>query len=319
MNFARNSAIFALVVVCGGCALTQKYPDRQIQLIEPFGAGSGVDVVARVVAARLADHLAQPVAVENKTGGGGTVAAAYVAKSLPDGYTLLVSSSAQAYSAALLTNLPYNPLTDFVPVAPLSSQPYVLVVGQSAGVKTVGELVALVKAKPGELKFGSAGVGTGTHLGAEKFNLETGISAIHVPMTPAQAIAETIAGRITYWLAPISLAAAPIREGKLLPLGVSSRYRSSVLPNVPTLAEAGVSGFDFTIWYGIWAPSHTPPDVVDQLAREIARVVASPDVRASFAKGGAEQMLLTQKEFTQFIVTETENASRIIRAARIKP
>ena len=319
MNFARNPAIFALVVVGAGCALTQKYPDRPIQLIEPFGSGSGVDVVARVVAPRLADLLSQPVTVENRIGGGGTVAAAFVAKSLPDGYTLLVSSSAQAYSAALLTNLPYKPLMDFVPVAPLSSQPYVLVVGKFAGVKTVGELVALVKAKPGELRFGSAGAGTGTHLGAEKFNLETGINAIHVPMTPAQAISETIVGRITYWLAPISLAAVPIREGKLLALGVSSKSRSGVLPDVPTLAEAGVPGFDFTIWYGVWAPAHTPPQVVDKLAREITRSVGSPDVRAALAKSGAEQMILTQEEFAQFIVTETESASRIIRAARITP
>ena len=200
--------------------------------------------------------------VENIPGAGATAGPAQVAKSPADGYTLLINTSAQAYSAALLKNLPYDPLKDFIPIAPLTSQPYVLVAGKPAGVTTVGELIAAAKAKPGELKFGSTGVGTGTHLGVEKFNLAAGIKAVHVPPRPTDAIADvianTIAGRTTYMMAPISLALSPIRDGKLVALGVSTARRSTLLPEVPTIAEAGVAGFDFPIWYGIWAPAGTP-------------------------------------------------------------
>ncbi|TMH85768.1 MAG: tripartite tricarboxylate transporter substrate binding protein [Betaproteobacteria bacterium] len=237
----------------------------------------------------------------------------------PDGYTLLANSSAHTYGAELLTNHAYDPLKDFIPIAPLAKQPFVLVVGKSAGVKTVGELIAAAKAKPGEFKFSSAGVGTATHLGVEKFNLETGIKAIHVPLTPTQAITDTIAGRITYWMSPISLALPQIREGRLMGLGVSSAQRSSILPEVPTLGEAGVSGFDFTIWYGIWAPVGTPARVVNKLAKSVARAVAEPDVRERLAKNGADPMSMTQTEFVHFVATEHESAARVIRAAGIKP
>jgi len=232
---------------------------------------------------------------------------------------LLANSSAHTYGAELLTNHAYDPLKDFIPIAPLAKQPFVLVVGKSAGVKTVGELIAAAKAKPGEFKFSSAGVGTATHLGVEKFNLETGIKAIHVPLTPTQAITDTIAGRITYWMSPISLALPQIREGRLMGLGVSSAQRSSILPEVPTLGEAGVSGFDFTIWYGIWAPVGTPARVVNKLAKSVARAVAEPDVRERLAKNGADPMSMTQTEFVHFVATEHESAARVIRAAGIKP
>ena len=221
-----------------------------MRLIEPFGAGGGPDLLARALAQQLSELWGQAVTVENIPGAGATAGPAQVAKSPPDGYTLLVNTSAQAYSAALSKNLPYDPLKDFIPIAPLTSQPYVLVAGKPAGVTTVGELIAAAKAKPGELKFGSTGVGTGTHLGLEKFNLAAGIKAVHVParaetMRSPTSIAGTIAGRTTYMMAPISLALPQIRDGRLLALGVSSARRSSLLPEVPTIAEAGVAGFDF--------------------------------------------------------------------------
>src|SRR5213592_1170056 len=210
MKAARLLAVFTVGAFSAACAFFQGYPAKSVRVIEPFGAGSGVDVVTRAVTGKLSEVLGQPVTVENHAGAGGTVGPALVAKSPLDGYTLLANSSAHTYGAELLTNLAYDPLKDFIPIAPLASQPFVLVVGKSAGVRTIGELIVAAKTKPGEFKFGSAGVGTATHLGAEKFNLDAGMKAIRGPMAPWQAISETVAGRITDWLWRISLALPPI-------------------------------------------------------------------------------------------------------------
>ena len=252
-----------------------------------------------------------------------TAGPALVAKSPADGYTLLVNTSAQAYSAALVKNLPYDPLKDFIAVAPMTSQPYVLVSGKSAGITTVRELIAAAKANPGRMKFGSTGIGTGTHLGIEKFNLEAGIKAVHVPPRPGEAItdtiANTVAGRTTYLMAPIQLALVDIRAGRLRALGVTTKKRSSLLPEVPTIAEAGVSGFDYPIWYGVWMPAGTPDGVVDKLAKDIARALATPDLRDWLVKHGGDPMSMTQPEFARFVVSESESAARIAKAAGIKP
>jgi tripartite-type tricarboxylate transporter receptor subunit TctC len=291
-------------------------------MIEPFGAGGGPDLIARAISPKLSELWGQPVTVENHPGAGSTTAPALVAKSQADGYALLVNTSAQAYSAVLVKNLPYDPLKDFIAVAPLTSQPYVLVSGKSSGITSVGELIAAAKAKRGELKFGSTGVGTGTHLGLVKFNLQAGIEAVHVPPRPGDAItdviANAVAGRTTYMMAPIGLALADIRAGNLRALGVTTQKRSSLLPDVPTIAEAGVPGFDYPIWYGVWVPAGTPAHVVDKLAKDIARALAAPDVRDRLAKHGADPMSMTQPEFARFVVSESENAARIARAAGIK-
>jgi len=260
------------------------------------------------------------VTVENHPGAGSTTAPALVAKLPADGYTLLVNTSAQAYSAALLKNLPYDPLKDFIPVAPLTSQPYVLVAGTSSGIASVRDLIAAAKAKPGALKFGSAGIGTGTHLGAEKFNLATGIKAVHVPgNTTPEAIADTVTGRTTYLITPISYALADIRAGRLRALGVTTNTRSLLLPEVPTIAEGGVTGFDYPIWYGVWVRAGTPSGVVDKLAKDIARVLAAPDMRHWLAKHGADRMSMTQPEFARFVLKESEKAEHIIKAAEVQP
>jgi len=302
---------------------SQDYPTKAVRLIEPFGTGGGPDLVSRALAQKLTELWGQPVTVENVPGAGATAGPAQVAKSPADGYTLLVNTSAQAYSAALRKNLPYDPLKDFIPVAPLTSQPYVLVTGKLSGITTVGELVAAAKAKPGLLKFGSTGVGTGSHLGIEKFNLAAGIKAVHVPARPDEAIADTIAntvaGRTDYLLAPIQLAEVDIRAGRLRPLGVSTMKRSSLLPEVPTIAEAGVAGFDYRIWYGVWTPGGTPARVVDKLAKDIAGALATPDLGEWLAKHGADPMSMSQPEFARFVLSESESATRIVEAAGIKP
>ncbi len=304
-------------------ATAQAYPSKPVRIIEPFGAGGGPDLLARALAPKLSELWGQPVSVENHPGAGATAAPALVAKSPADGYTLLINTSAQAYSAVLSKNLPYDPLKDFIPIAALTSQPYVLVAGKSAGVTTIGELVAAAKAKPGELKFDSAGIGTGTHVGVEKFNQAAGIKALHVPALPtdsnADTIANAIAGRTKYYMAPISLALSAIRDGRLVALGVSTARRSTLLPEVPTIAEAGVAGFDFPIWYGIWAPARTPATVVDKLAKDIGRALAGPDLRDWLAKHGADLMSMTQPEFAKFVQSESESAAQLIRAAGIRP
>jgi tripartite-type tricarboxylate transporter receptor subunit TctC len=319
----KRFLLLFLLSISNGVTFAQDYPTRPVHIIEPFGAGGGPDVVARAISPKLSELWGQPVTVENHPGKGSTEAPALVAKSPPDGYTLLVSTSAQAYNAAFVRTLPYDPLKDFIPVAPLTSQPYVLVAGKSSGITSVNELIAAAKAKPGELKFGSTGVGTGTHLGIEKFNVEAGIRAAHVPAQPGDAItnviANTIAGRTTYMMAPIPLALADIRAGNLRALGVTTKQRSSLLPEVPTIAEAGVSGFDYPIWYGVWVPAGTPAGVVDKLARDIARVLATQHVRDELAKHGADPMSMTQPEFARFVQNENESAARIIKAAGIKP
>jgi tripartite-type tricarboxylate transporter receptor subunit TctC len=298
------------------------YPTNVVRIIEPFGPGSGPEVIATAVGRKLAELWGQPVTVENHPGAGSTAASAMVADSPADGYTLLVHTNAHAYSGKLVTNLPFDPVADFIPVAALTTQSYVLVVGETTDLATVGALIAAAKAKPGELRFASTGVGTGTHLGIEKFNLAAGINATHVPARGSDAIADTIAstiaGRTDYLLSPIPTTLPHIRAGRLLPLGVSGARRSSVLPDVPTVAQAGVPGFDFPFWYGIWAPAATPAGVVQKLARDIARAVSDPAVRASLVNHGGEPMRMTQPEFTRFVLSESESAARIIEAAGIK-
>jgi tripartite-type tricarboxylate transporter receptor subunit TctC len=300
----------------------QAYPAKPVRIIDPFGAGGGPDLLARALATKLSELWGQPVKVENHPGAGATTGPALVAKSPADGYTLLINTSAQAYSAALSKNLSYDPLKDFIPVASLTNQPYVLVAGKPAGITTVRELIAAAKLKPGELKFGSAGPGTGTHLGIVKFNFEAGIKVVDVPPQPTDAIADvlaaTIEGRTTYMLAPISITLIPIRADRLIPLGVTTARRSAMLPEVPTIAEAGVAGFDFPIWYGIWAPAGTPTGVVNKLSNDIARVLAGPDLRDWIAKHGGEPMSMTQPEFARFVQSESEGAARLVTAAGIK-
>jgi tripartite-type tricarboxylate transporter receptor subunit TctC len=300
-------------------ASTGDFPTNAVRIVEPFGMGGGPDLLARALAPELSKLWRQPVTVENHPGAGATAAPGLVAKSPADGYTLLLNTSSQAYSAVLSKTLPYDPLNDFVPTASLTSQPYLLVAGKPAGVKSVGELVAAAKAKPGQLRFASTGVGTATHLGAVKFNLVTGIEAMDVLPRPNDAIADvltgTIDGRTTYMFAPISITLAPIRDGKLIPLGVSTAQRSILLPDVPTIAEAGVTGFDFPFWYGMWVPAGTPARVVDKLSKDIARALAEPDMREWLANHGALPMNMTQPEFARFVRSESESAARLIKSA----
>jgi len=319
MKSSRLALLVVLSMSWVAAAHGQGYPNKPVHVIVSFTAGSATDILARTYGQKLSEMWSQPVLVENRPGAGGTIGAGVVAKSPTDGYTLLVNSAAQAYNPSIYSNLPFDTVKDFVDIAALGGQPNVLVVAPSSGVKTVAELIALAKQKPGLLNFGSAGTGSGTHINGEKFKLAAGIDVVHIPYkgTP-EALTDTIAGRVTYFFSPISAALPFVRDGKLVALAVSTAKRSSVLPNVPTVAESGLPGFDYSLWVGLFAPAGTPPGVIDKIARDVSTVAQSPDVKERFATLGAEPMPMTPQEFTRFVQTEIDESAKVIKAAGIK-
>ena len=316
----RLFAGFALGLLWAPLAFSQAYPNRPVHIVVPFTPGSATDTLARTYGQKLSEIWNQPVVVENKPGAGGTIGAAFVAKSTPDGYTLLVHSAAQAYNPSIYATLTYDTVKDFVDIAALGGQPNVLVVAPSLGVKSMAELIALAKKKPGELNYASAGSGSGTHINGEKFKLAAGIDVVHVPYkgTP-EALTDTMTGRVTYYFAPISAALPFVREGKLVALAVSTAKRASALPNVPTVAESGLPGFDYSLWVGIFAPAGTPPEVVDKIARDVRSAAQAADVKERFTTLGAEPMPMTPAEFNQFVDGEITESAKVIKAAGIKP
>ncbi|MFO1315700.1 MAG: tripartite tricarboxylate transporter substrate binding protein [Burkholderiales bacterium] len=314
----RHIAMVALAF-CATAALGQGYPNKPVRVVVPFTAGSATDILGRTVGQKLSEMWGQPVVIENRPGAGGTIGAGIVAKSPPDGYTLLVHSAAQAVNAAIYPTLPYDTAKDFVEVATLGGQPNVLVVAPATGYKTVADLIADAKKKPGALNFASAGTGSGTHVNGEKFRLAAGIDVVHIPYkgTP-EALTDTMTGRVTYFFSPISAALPNIREGKLVALGVSTAKRSSALPNVPTVAESGLPGFDYNLWVGMFAPAGTPADVVDRINADVAKVLASQEVRDRLAALGAEPMVMSPAEFQKFMRAEIDDSAKVVKAAGIK-
>ena len=318
MRFLKIIAV-AAVAAWPAVAGAQAWPTRPVHVVVPFTAGSATDILARTYGQKLQEYWGQSVIIDNRPGAGGTIGTGLVAKSPPDGYTLLVHSAAYAVNPSIYPDLPFDTLKDFVEIAPLGGQPNVLVVAPSSGIKSVADLIAQAKAKPGAFNYASAGTGSGTHMNAEKFKLATGIDAVHVPYkgTP-EALTDTIAGRVTYFFSPISAALPQIREGKLVPLAVSSAQRSSLLKDVPTIAESGLPGFDYNLWVGLFAPAGLPPDLVSKIAKDVERALASPEIRERFASLGAEPMPMTPAEFRAFTRSDVETSAKIVKAANIK-
>ena len=300
-------------------AVGQDYPNKPVRIVVPFTAGSATDILARTLGQKLAELWAQQVIVDNRAGAGGTIGASLVAKAAPDGLTLMVHSAAHAVNPFIYPSLPYDTLKDFVQVVPLAGQPNVLVVSPASGYKTLADLVSDAKKKPGGLNFGSAGIGSGTHINGEKFKLAAAIDVAHIPYkgTP-EALTDTMAGRIAFFFSPISAALPHVREGKLVALGVSSGKRSSVLPNVPTIAESGLPGFDYNLWVALFAPAGTPPDVVDKINRDVNRVLREPEVRERMTALGAEAMPMSPAEFDKFMRSEMDEAAKVVKEAAIK-
>jgi tripartite-type tricarboxylate transporter receptor subunit TctC len=310
----------ALTVLAVSHAMAQGYPNKPIKFVVPFTAGSATDIVARTVGDAMSKSMGQPILIDNRVGAGGTIAAAMVAKSEPDGYTVFVPASGHVLNPSLYSNLGYDTIKDFTGVTTLAAIPNVLVVNPNKGWKTQADLIAAVKANPGKYNYASAGIGSGTHLNAEIFRLQAGLEALHVPYkgTP-DAMTNVIGGSNDWFFAPLASALPLIRDGKLQALSVSTKARASALPDVPTSIEAGLPNSDFTLWVGMIVPSATPAAVVNKLHDEALKALATPELKERMAKLNMEAFTMSPDEFNAYIKTEMETAARIAKAANLKP
>jgi len=303
-----------------GTVLAQDYPSKAIRLIIPLTPGSGADIAGRIVAHRMNEAWKQPVIVENRPGAGGQIGTSAVIKSEPDGYTLLVQSSSHAANPAIYKSLPYDPQKDMIDVAILGKTPYVMVTAASGPFKNLKILIETAKARPGEIPFASAGIGTSTHLAAEYVIDLAGIKMLHVPFKGSpDAMQDVLGGRTAFYMAPINAGMNLVKDGKLTALGVSTRTRADVLPGVPTIAEQGLPAYDMTLWFGMWAPAGTPSAVVQKLNAEVNSIVQQPEVREQFAKLGIQPVPMKTDEFARFVRDEIAVYRRIVQQANIQP
>jgi tripartite-type tricarboxylate transporter receptor subunit TctC len=312
-----------LALLIGWCALPacgQTYPNKPVRLIISFTPGSSIDIVGRAVAAKLQEIWGQPVVAENRPGAGGTVGSEFVLRSDPDGYTLLANSSAHVANPGIYKDMRYDTLRDFANLALLGGGPNVLMVSPDAGWKTLGDFVRAAKANPGKLNFASAGIGSGTHFNLEKLKIAAGVDVVHVPYkgTP-EAIGDTIAGRTCCYWAPLNAALPHVTGGKAMALAVSSAQRSPLLPNLPSVAEQGYPGFDYTLWLGLWGPAKIPADIAAKINKDVNAALATPELRAQLTKLGTVPGNLTIAQFTEFVKKELDETKKILDAAGIKP
>ena len=314
----RAGVAIALASIVTSAAAQAPAP-QTIRFVVPFTPGSGTDIVARAVAEAMSKSMGQTIIVENRPGAGGTIAAAAVARSEADGNTVLIPSSGHALNPAIYSNLGYDTLKDLAGVTPLAALANVLVVNPARGWKSVADLVSAAKAAPGKFNYASAGNGSATHLNAEKFRMQAGISAVHVAFkgTP-EALTEIIAGRLDWFFAPMVSALPMINDNRLLPLAVSTAKRSASLPQVPTTLEAGIAGSDYTFWVGMIVPARTPRAIVSRLHEEALKAMASSEVIERLGKAGAEPFTMSSDAFDAFIKSELETASKIAIAANLK-
>jgi tripartite-type tricarboxylate transporter receptor subunit TctC len=310
-----RTVTLALVAIASLPALAQqKFPTKPVRLVIGFSPGSATDITGRVLAPKLSDMWGQPVLIENRSGAGGTIATAIVAKATPDGHTLLLTSSSFAITAVLEKNLPYDALRDLRGVAQVGTTTGILAVAPSLGVKSAGELIALAKAKPGTILFGSAGTGSGIHFTTERFNMVAGIKVVHVPYKgQPEMILDIVTGRIQYGIPGLGSSLTFIKDGRLLPLAVATAKRSPLLPNVPTLAEV-LPGFERDAAHGVLAPARTPRPVVQQISRDIARVLEMPDVKERMQSIAFESAPASPEEYDRILHNQIELFTKIAKA-----
>jgi tripartite-type tricarboxylate transporter receptor subunit TctC len=303
-----------------GTAHADAYPDRPIKLIVPYPAGGSTDTVGRAIGAKLGEQLGQSVVIENKAGASGTIGAAIAAKSAPDGYTLLLAAGAHAVDEIIIPNLPYNLVRDFAPVSLVAKSGYLLVLNPSLPVNSVPELIALAKSKPGKLNFASTGKGSTPQLAALLFASMTDTKMTDIPYKgDSPALVDLVGGRVELAFMGISSASPHVKAGKLKALAVTTTNRTSAEPQLPTVAEAGVKGYEFSTWWGVVAPAGTPPDVVDKLSKALAKVVADPELKERFTGLGVDAEYLPPTQFGPFIQASIEKYAEIARTAGIKP
>jgi tripartite-type tricarboxylate transporter receptor subunit TctC len=320
-----KTGLGSIAAVSGGWpmiepALAAEWPTKSIRVVVPYAAGSATDLVPRTVFEQVGHQVGQSFIVENRPGGGTTIGSAQVKVADPDGYTILIHSNAIVTVPAIQLNVPYDPVRDFSGVTPLGNVPLVLVIAPSKGIKNVKELVARAKAKPGELNYGAAGIGTPPHLAMERFRLAAGFEGQLVPFKGApEALTEVLTGRIDIYFCPITPALPLIRDGKVLALAVSSSNRASALPDVPTTIEAGVPESDLDFWVGAFVPKKTPRDVVTKMHAEIAKAINDPATRSKLTTLGVEPMIMTPDAFDERIAKEADMAVKLAKAAKIEP
>jgi tripartite-type tricarboxylate transporter receptor subunit TctC len=300
-------------------ALGQGFPSKPIRLVVPYSAGGGADTTARLMAPKLQEALGQTVVIDNKPGAGGTIGDDTVAKASPDGYTLLIGAFAHAVNPALMAKMPFRTSEDFAPISLLVTVPELLVVTPSFPAKTVGELVALAKAEPGKLSYGSSGNGSAQHLAAELFKMRTGTDIQHVPYKGgALAVADVAAGHVPFYFGNMSSALPQARSGRVRALAVTSPQRSPAAPEVPTMAESGVSGCEISEWNALLAPAGTPPAVIERLQAEVVKVLRQEDIKAKFADLGAQTIGSTPAELAAFLKVEQAKWAEVVTTAKIK-
>jgi tripartite-type tricarboxylate transporter receptor subunit TctC len=320
----RRAGILLIGLACVGVsaalAPAQTWPTKTIRAIIPFAAGSFTDVLPRVVFDQVGKQLGQTIIVENRTGAGGTIGTAAVVKADPDGYTLLANSSAHTIAPAIYPNLSYDTARDLSGVVSMGQTPLVMIMAPSKGHKTVQDFVKAAKAKPGTANFASAGIGTATHLAAERFIASAGFDVTHVPFRGgAEALTEIIAGRIDFYFCPLGTALPQIREGRVLALAVSSPKRAAALPDVPSTLEAGYPDSDYTFWVGVFAPAKTPPAIIERLNQETRKAMRQPNVTAKLGELGADAMDLSPAQFDALVRQEIVTSAALAKAAGLKP
>jgi tripartite-type tricarboxylate transporter receptor subunit TctC len=314
------SIVLSLAVAfAGSAACAQDYPSRPVKIIVPFAAGGPADVYARFIAQRLQDAMGQPFVVEDRPGAGSVTGTDAVAKSAPDGYTLLLMSNAQTVNESLIPNKPYALLRDFAPVAPINYSDLVLVVHPSVAANSLGDLIRLAKASPGKLNYASSGPGTPYHMAGELFKAMAGVDIVHVPYKGSSgARTDVLGGQVEMMFDAVTTMSEYAKAGKVRPLATTGKTRSTVLPNTPTMNEAGVAGYEAVIWLGVMAPKATPPAIVGRLNSEIRRIVARPDVREEWAKQGAVGMLMSPEDFSRYVADDIVKWERIVKVSGAK-
>jgi tripartite-type tricarboxylate transporter receptor subunit TctC len=307
------------IAVFAPAAMAEGWAKGTITIVVPFQAGGSTDILARAVGQKLSARLHQPVVVENKAGANGTIGGAYVAKAAPDGLTLMVAQSGFASNPSLFKNLPYDQTTDLVPVSLMASGPLVLTVNAAFPAKSVKDLIALAKDKPGEINFGSAGVGSLPHLAPVLFDIMAGTKMTHIPYKGSSAaLSDVISGQVPVYYMNLVLSQPYIKSGKLRALAVTSPQRSSIAPEVPTLAESGLTGYDMTTWYGLFGPGKMPKALVLAIQQEFAQVLRQADVMDKFAIDGVSVVASTPEAFQEFLGREVQKYSKIIQTAGIR-
>jgi len=313
--------VIAVLLAAFGCgAAAETYPSRPVKIVVPFSAGGPADVYARFLAERLQGAMGQPFVVENRPGGGSVIGTDIVAKSAPDGYTLLLMSNTHTINESLMPSKPFVLMRDFTAVAPINYSDLVLVVNPAVPAKTLAELIALAKVQPGKLNYASSGPGTPYHMAGELFKAMAGLDIVHVPYKESSgARTGVLGGQVEMMFDAVTVMNEHVKAGKVRALATSGKTRSAVMPDVPTLAEAGVPGYDAVIWLGLIAPKGTPPEIVARLNAEITKIVSRPDVQADWAKQGAVAMTMAPAAFERYLADDIVKWEHIVKLSGARP